>query len=403
MNSLHKSRLGTAHAVLVFVAALTFTGCAGPVSIGSDRCDVSACSSLPKPSTAQCADGTVAAPTGACVKSADGTCAWEVPTCAASCTPGATKPADDGCNQCTCSQSGEWECTLMGCVDPSGNSCVYDGKIHTEGETYPSTSPCNTCTCKNGENICTRNACTDPNACTLEECGGRPKCAIYTCQDGSMAGCLDNCYRDSSGTCHWEIRTCPTACTAGDKKIADDGCNECTCSDSGTWSCTDMFCTSSCVYDGKTYASGVTFTASDGCNECSCNEGQLACTDLACTVACVDGDPGFITGSCPACTVGANQTCNDDPLMSALAGTCVRNYCSCKEGFGLNPKNGKCTKATATAGSICTPNLNQTCNGNLEISSYQGRCLYDGTCACINDNELSPVTGKCVVSHSLIP
>jgi len=41
--------------------------------------------------------------------------------------------------------------------------------------------------------------------------------------------------------------------------------------------------TQSCEYDGRVYQVGEGFTASDGCNSCSCTEtGEIACTAMAC-------------------------------------------------------------------------------------------------------------------------
>jgi hypothetical protein len=52
-------------------------------------------------------------------------------------------------------------------------------------------------------------------------------------------------------------------------------------------------------------------------------------------------------GSCPGPAV-----CNDDPSMSALAGTCVPFgdywYCECADGFSINPKTQRCR-----AGNVC--------------------------------------------------
>jgi hypothetical protein len=43
------------------------------------------------------------------------------------------------------------------------------------------------------------------------------------------------------------------------------------------------------------------------------------------------------------CTPGADQTCNDDPSVSALEGTCAPlGYCECKDGFSLNRKTQHC-------------------------------------------------------------
>jgi len=41
--------------------------------------------------------------------------------------------------------------------------------------------------------------------------------------------------------------------------------------------------TRTCIYDGKTYASGNSFEATDGCNICFCNDdGQVGCTEMQC-------------------------------------------------------------------------------------------------------------------------
>jgi len=336
MHSSRKNGFTKSHGLSMLLAALAVTGC-GPVNIGSDKCSVASCSGLAQPESTQCADGTVAGVTGACVNVADGTCAWEVTTCSTACKAGATKPADDGCNTCTCTQSGTWECTLMACGDPTTCSESDCGEkpesmpyLCDDGTIGGFTGQC----LRDASGACTWEIRTCPTAatCTPDECGPRPKCAQYTCEDGSIAGCTDNCYRDSNGKCGWEIRTCASVCTSE-------------------------------------------------------------------TCQCLPGDPGYLDGRCPACTVGADQTCNDDSLMSSLAGTCVLQYCVCDEPFGINPENGKCKKQAPTAASVCTPNVNQTCNGNLEVSSYQGRCLFDGTCACIGNNVFDPTTGKCVIKR----
>jgi len=43
-------------------------------------------------------------------------------------------------------------------------------------------------------------------------------------------------------------------------------------------------------------------------------------------------------GKRPPCTLGADQTCNADPSVSALWGHCTElGVCECREGFVLNP------------------------------------------------------------------
>jgi hypothetical protein len=50
-----------------------------------------------------------------------------------------------------------------------------------------------------------------------------------------------------------------------------------------------------------------------------------------------------------ACTPGADQTCNDSPIVSALWGMCdAPGVCRCKEGFSINLKTSRCRM-----GSVC--------------------------------------------------
>jgi hypothetical protein len=80
------------------------------------------------------------------------------------------------------------------------------------------------------------------------------------------------------------------------------------------------------------------------------------------------------------CMPGQDQTCNQDPAMSALAGTCDSfGACLCHGGFSKNPSSGKCAPsacpATApTQGASCPPAL-------LSVScSY----LPNTTCTCVS-------------------
>jgi len=44
------------------------------------------------------------------------------------------------------------------------------------------------------------------------------------------------------------------------------------------------------------------------------------------------------------CTSGQDQTCNDDPAISALYGQCEADgYCVCNDGYCASPSTGKCT------------------------------------------------------------
>ena len=96
------------------------------------------------------------------------------------CSPvGSMEKASDGCNACTCSQSG-WACTTLACaapdgggdstVGPGGVSCVYNGVSYRPGDTFASTDGCNGCTCaQSGQVACTLLACTSgPDAASSD-------------------------------------------------------------------------------------------------------------------------------------------------------------------------------------------------------------------------------------------
>jgi hypothetical protein len=45
----------------------------------------------------------------------------------------------------------------------------------------------------------------------------------------------------------------------------------------------------------------------------------------------------------PVCTVGMDQTCNDESFVSSIMGTCNEDgTCTCNEGTILNPRTGRC-------------------------------------------------------------
>jgi len=76
----------------------------------------------------------------------------------AECSDGDTKPADDGCNTCTCDENGNWACTEMACVAPSDAGAEQC----SAGDTKPADDGCNSCTCdENGNWGCTEMGCGD--------------------------------------------------------------------------------------------------------------------------------------------------------------------------------------------------------------------------------------------------
>jgi eight-cysteine-cluster-containing protein len=213
----------------------------------------------------------------------------EIACADAGCTEGETRLDDDGCNTCSCGPDGVWACTLMACI-PDPEDC-------TEGETRPAADGCNTCSCFEGGWACTEMACGTDDACSTDA-----DCFVSGCSGQICAGTevdtdcawIDEyaCYADpaitscgcQAGSCGWaqtpELDAClntvePALCTPGDISSPDD-CNTCTCSDDGLWLCTLMACETPCV-------EGEVLPAPDGCNTCTCMaDGSLACTEMAC-------------------------------------------------------------------------------------------------------------------------
>jgi hypothetical protein len=75
-----------------------------------------------------------------------------------------------------------------------------------------------------------------------------------------------------------------------------------------------------------------------------------------CTGACI---LGYFNGTCgcccehsdadaAVCTVGQDQTCNEDPALNAFEGTCRATGCVCNTGFELNAVTGKCQVPPST-------------------------------------------------------
>jgi hypothetical protein len=142
---------------------------------------------------------------------------------------------------------------------------------------------------------------------------------------------------------------------------SSDGCNTCSCQTTGSVACTERACfdagvdaPTTCDYAGVRYVAGATFPSTDGCNTCSCSATGVACTKKACVSDAGTSDGSVITG---VCKVGADQTCNEDPVASALRGKCQPDgSCMCA-GSGtsgvVSPHTGKCLGPGNTTGEGC--------------------------------------------------
>ncbi len=160
---------------------------------------------------------------------------------------------------------------LKACLGKNG-VCFYNGASYRPGQSFPSTDGCNTCSCTEGGGIaCTRRACPVPppaGECRRGGCSGE---ICFEVQSGAAGDppaspCLwrpefacyqaARCERQSTGKCGFTLTAEVNAC------LRKNGV---------------------CAYNGSTYQSGQSFPSTDGCNTCTCTEsGGLACTERAC-------------------------------------------------------------------------------------------------------------------------
>ncbi|MDP1923081.1 MAG: hypothetical protein Q8L14_42955 [Myxococcales bacterium] len=99
------------------------------------------------------------------------------------------------------------------------------------------------------------------------------------------------------------------------------------------------------------------------------------------------------------CTSGVAMSCNDEPVdggIGGLAGVCVNGGCACNPGFEVNPRTGLCRATRPTTS--CTVGMNQTCNADPLMSGFAGMCVA-GTCACSAGFALTS-SGTCTASST---
>ena len=174
------------------------------------------------------------------------------------------------------------------------------------------------------------------------ECTGpRPMIANTLCDDGSMGGPV--CVTESTGSCNWQIRTCPPSNVGGA---------------SGVGGSTGV----SCLYDGVNYSAGDSFKSTDGCNTCSCtSNGQVACTLMACLATGGSSGVGGSTGTgcvCSGPTPGApNIICWDGSMGGPICETNSTGACSWQIRIcPPNPGSGGATGAGGSTGVTCVYN-----------------------------------------------
>ena len=100
------------------------------------------------------------------------------------------------------------------------------------------------------------------------------------------------------------------------------------------------------------------------------------------------------------CTLGRDQTCNEDVAMSSFAGICMKTgVCACNPGY-VKISSGTC--AAGPTASVCTPGMDQTCNEDVAMSSFAGSCNSDHTCTC-KAGFAKKTSGKCGAVATTFP
>jgi hypothetical protein len=110
-------------------------------------------------------------------------------------------------------------------------------------------------------------------------------------------------------------------CSPGDSKLADDGCNSCTCDDAGQWACTALGCV--CTPEDCGPAPGM--------SDVLCPDGTYAGTVCAATPSGCGWVPEECGGSCmPGDNKPAGDGCNTCTCDGAGQWGCTALWCACE-------------------------------------------------------------------------
>lgn len=217
--------------------------------------------------------------------------------------------SSDGCNTCSCTTSGI-ACTTMACAaggasgagGSTGATCLYNGVNYPAGTSFKSTDGCNTCGCtSDGLVACTLMACGFGGASAAGGSTSVSKCSSAADCTGALPALCQVCADGSSGCAHFE-------CNSGVCQVAYCG-------------------TTTCNYNGVSFAAGTTFKASDGCNVCSCgSDGKVNCSLLACGVGGASGAGGATGVTCSIVPLPIPACGSTKPILLYDSNGCPKQY-----------------------------------------------------------------------------
>jgi len=258
--------------------------------------------------------------------------------------PGDSFPASDGCNICSCQAGGSIACSLTLCG--GGGICHQGNQTYQPGDSFPAADGCNTCSCQQaGEIACTQVACAEtcgqldaqydaafasaktcnpgqPNQCTQLVVAGHP-CSAPTFFNRDQAEALAtlSSVQDQLGQ-----RQCdgpPPPCLAPIAPTAGYCSSAGSCEDDRTPPVQPV----SCLVGGVYYASGAMGIPDPAsCNTCMCDNGQLRCTEKDCPNDCPAGTA--FGSQCAQCGPADGCQIVEFGCLPQCTSTCANGLCS---------------------------------------------------------------------------